>query len=79
MVEASTCPQVLAALDHAVARTNKAVSRAESIRQYRVVTTDFTEANGLLTPSMKVKRAEVMKAHADAIADIYSSTRKGPQ
>ena len=79
VVEASTCPQVLAALDRAVARTNKAVSRAESIRQYRVVTTDFTEANGLLTPSMKVKRAEVMKAHADAIADIYSSTRKGPQ
>ena len=79
VVEASTHPQVLAALDRAVARTNRAVSRAESIRTYRVLTNDFTEANGLLTPSLKVKRGPVMEAHADVIADIYSSTRKGPQ
>ena len=79
VVEASTHPQVLAALDRAVARTNRAVSRAESIRTFRVLTTDFTEANGLLTPSLKVKRGPVMEAHADVIADIYSSTRKGPQ
>ncbi|WP_084355688.1 long-chain fatty acid--CoA ligase [Actinomyces radicidentis] len=78
VVEASRNPQVLAALDRAIARTNRAVSRAESIRSYRVLTTDFTEANGLLTPSLKVKRGEVMKAHADAIADIYKTTRKGP-
>ena len=68
-----------AALDRAVARTNRAVSRAESIRTFRVLATDFTEANGLLTPSLKVKRGPVMEAHADVIADIYSSTRKGPQ
>ena len=79
VVEASTHPQVLAALDRAVARTNRAVSRAESIRAFRVLTTDFTEANGLLTPSLKVKRGPVMEAHAEVIADIYSSTRKGPQ
>lgn len=79
VVEASAHPQVLAALDRAVARTNRAVSRAESIRAFRVLTTDFTEANGLLTPSLKVKRGPVMEAHADVIADIYSSTRKGPQ
>lgn len=79
VIEASTHPQVLAALDRAVARTNRAVSRAESIRAFRVLTTDFTEANGLLTPSLKVKRAPVMEAHAEVIADIYSSTRKGPQ
>ena len=79
IVEASTHPQVLAALDRAVARTNRAVSRAESIRTFRVLTTDFTEANGLLTPSLKVKRGPVMEAHADVIAEIYSSTRKGPQ
>ena len=79
VVEASAHPQVLAALDRAVARTNRAVSRAESIRTFRVLTTDFTEANGLLTPSLKVKRGPVMEAHADVIAEIYSSTRKGPQ
>lgn len=78
VVEASRNPQVLAALDRAIARTNRAVSRAESIRAYRVLTTDFTEANGLLTPSLKVKRGEVMKTHADVIADIYKTTKKGP-
>ena len=78
VVEASAHPQVLAALDRAVARTNRAVSRAESIRSYRVLTTDFSEANGLLTPSLKVKRAEVMRVHADVIAEIYSGARKGP-
>jgi len=79
VVEASTDPRVLAALDRAVARTNRAVSRAESIRSFRVLTTDFTEANGLLTPSLKVKRGKVMKVHADTIADIYASKKKGPQ
>ena len=79
VVEASRHPQVLAALDRAVARANRAVSRAESIRAYRVLTTDFTEANGLLTPSLKVKRSAVMRVHADAVADIYASTRKGPK
>lgn len=78
VVEAATDPQVLAALDRAVARTNRAVSRAESIRSYRVLTTDFSEANGLLTPSLKVKRAEVMRVHAGVIAEIYSGSRKGP-
>ena len=44
-----------------------------------MLTTDFTEANGLLTPSLKVKRAAVMKVYADVVADIYSTTKKGPQ
>ncbi|MDO4899135.1 long-chain fatty acid--CoA ligase [Actinomyces sp.] len=79
VVEASSHPQVLAALDRAVARTNRAVSRAESIRTYRVLTADFTEANGLLTPSLKVKRSLVMDTYAEVVADIYSTTKKGPQ
>lgn len=79
VVQASTNPEVLAALDRAVARTNRAVSRAESIREYRVLTSDFTEANGLLTPSLKVKRNQVIKEYADTIADIYKTTKKGPQ
>ncbi|MBE6481240.1 MAG: long-chain fatty acid--CoA ligase [Actinomyces ruminicola] len=79
VIAASTHPQVLAALDRAVARTNRAVSRAESIRTYRVLTSDFTEANGLLTPSLKVKRNLVMETYAEVIAEIYSTTKKGPQ
>ena len=74
---ASTHPQVLESLDRAVARANEAVSRAESIRKIRVLTTDFTEANGYLTPSLKVKRAAVLKDFAPVIDELYVDTRPG--
>lgn len=64
---------VLAALDRAVERTNEAVSRAESIRKIRVLTTDFTEANGYLTPSLKVKRARVLRDFAAEVDELYST------
>ena len=61
---AAAHPQVREALDRAVDRANEAVSRAESIRKIDVLTTDFTEANGYLTPSLKVKRAAVLRDFA---------------
>ncbi|NLF04771.1 MAG: long-chain fatty acid--CoA ligase [Actinomycetales bacterium] len=70
--QAAVHPDVLAALDKAVERANEAVSRAESIRKIRVLTTDFTEANGFLTPSLKVKRNEVHKAYASEIEALYA-------
>ena len=69
--EAATNIEVLSALERAVDRANEHVSRAESIRKIRVLTTDFTEANGLLTPSLKVKRKAVLERYADVIDDIY--------
>ncbi|WP_415298431.1 AMP-dependent synthetase/ligase [Cellulosimicrobium sp. SJTW-1] len=64
---------VLAALDRAVAHANEAVSRAESIRKITVLTTDFTEQNGYLTPSLKVKRRLVIDDFADTIDTLYGS------
>lgn len=69
--EAATHPEVLQALNRAVERANESVSRAESIRKITVLDTDFTEANGFLTPSLKVKRQIVMKEFADVIDEIY--------
>ena len=69
--EAAEHPEVLAAMHRAAERANKAVSRAESIRKVRVLTTDFTEANGYLTPSLKVKRSLVLKDFADQVDAIY--------
>ncbi|SDC65231.1 long-chain acyl-CoA synthetase [Sanguibacter gelidistatuariae] len=69
---ASRSPEVLEALDRAVERTNEAVSRAESIRKIRVLTTDFTEENGYLTPSLKVKRSLVLKDFMPEIEQIYT-------
>ena len=69
--EAIVHPDVLAALNRAVERANQAVSRAESIRKIKVLATDFTEANEMLTPSMKVKRAVVHRVFEDEINEIY--------
>jgi long-chain acyl-CoA synthetase len=64
-------PDLRAELDAAVADANKAVSHAEAIKKYRVLTTDFTEENGMLTPSLKLKRAIVMKEFADEVDALY--------
>lgn len=69
--EAATNIEVLASLEKAVAQANEHVSRAESIRKIKVLTTDFTEANGLLTPSLKVKRKAAMERFAVQIDEIY--------
>ncbi|WP_265521423.1 AMP-dependent synthetase/ligase [Oerskovia flava] len=69
---ASEDPDVLAALDAAVTRANKAVSRAESIRKFSVLTTDFTIENGFLTPSLKVKRSEVLRSFEREVDAIYA-------
>ena len=68
-------PRVLQSLDAAVARTNEFVSRAESIRKIVVLPTDFTEANGYLTPSLKVRRALVLRDFAPQIDELYVDTR----
>ncbi|MBD7919393.1 long-chain fatty acid--CoA ligase [Cellulomonas sp. Sa3CUA2] len=77
VIAAAVHPQVLEALDRAVERANEAVSRAESIRKIAVLTTDFTEANGYLTPSLKVKRAAVLRDFAREVDGLYVDTRTG--
>lgn len=74
---AASHPQVLEALDRAVERANEAVSRAESIRKISVLTTDFTEANGYLTPSLKVKRAAVLRDFAPQVDALYGQALPG--
>ncbi len=70
--ELATDPDLLAELQEAVDDANKAVSRAESIRKFTVLPSDFTEAGGHLTPSLKVKRAVVAKDYAAEIEALYA-------
>jgi long-chain acyl-CoA synthetase len=65
-------PELIADLQAAVDDANKAVSRAESIRKFHVLATDFTEQDGYLTPSLKVRRNVVTKDFADEIGALYS-------
>ncbi|MDD7384380.1 MAG: AMP-dependent synthetase/ligase [Actinomycetaceae bacterium] len=69
--DAATNPAVLASLERGVQRANQVVSRAESIRKFRVLTTDFTISNGYMSPSLKVKRAAVLKNFAGEIEKLY--------
>lgn len=75
LAEAVTSPVILEHLDKAVERANQAVSRAESIRKYELLTKDFTIANGYLTPSLKVKRDLVLRDYQDAVERLYTDTR----
>ncbi len=66
-----TDTELLATIQAVVDEANRAVSKAESIRVFRILPGDFTEANGMLTPSLKVKRPVVAKEYADEITAIY--------
>lgn len=72
MSEVVRDPRMRADVQKAVDYANEAVSRAESIRAFTLVEGEFTEENGLLTPSLKVKRQAAQQAYAAEIAALYS-------
>ncbi|GAB96933.1 long-chain acyl-CoA synthetase [Kineosphaera limosa] len=72
--EAYDDPYVHEHLQQAIDRANKSVSRAESIREFRVLRTDFTEAGGYLTPSMKLKRPAIYRDFGDEIEALYANS-----
>ncbi|MFD5571043.1 AMP-dependent synthetase/ligase [Streptomyces cadmiisoli] len=65
-------PRMRAEVQKAVDHANQAVSRAESIRAFTLVEGDFTEDNGLLTPTLKVKRHAALAAYAREIEALYA-------
>jgi len=76
MDEARTNEVVHAEVQKAVDVANKAVSKAESIRKFTILAGDFTEDNGYLTPSLKLKRNIVMKDYAPEVEGLYSGPRE---
>ncbi|MFF4225272.1 AMP-dependent synthetase/ligase [Streptomyces sp. L500] len=64
-------PELLADVQKAVDDGNAAVSKAESVRKFRILPAQFTEASGHVTPSLKLKRNVVAKDFADEIEAIY--------
>ena len=55
----------------AVVAANTAVSQAESIRTFRILARPFTEEQGLLTPSLKLRRRAIERAYATEIDALY--------
>lgn len=72
--EASANPEVHAAIEKAVERVNRKVSKAESIRAFRIVPAELTEQNGYLSAKQSVKRHLIDQDFADVIDDIYASS-----
>nr|WP_281496925.1 long-chain fatty acid--CoA ligase [Ornithinimicrobium sp. F0845] len=70
--ELRTNEELLAAIQKAVDTANESVSKAESIRKFDLLEEDFTEENGYLTPSMKLKRNLVTKDLAEQIEALYA-------
>jgi long-chain acyl-CoA synthetase len=72
LAQLASDPDLIAELQAVVDEANEAVSKAESIRRFRVLATDFTEENGYLTPSLKLRRNMITKDYADQIEVLYS-------
>jgi long-chain acyl-CoA synthetase len=68
-------PEVSAEIRRAVMSANTAVSQAESIRTFRILTQQFTEERGLLTPSLKLKRRAIEQAYAREVEALYGARR----
>ncbi|MBW3663059.1 MAG: AMP-dependent synthetase/ligase [Actinobacteria bacterium] len=64
-------PELRADVQQAVDSANRAVSRAEAIKEFRIVPDDFTIEGGELTPTLKVKRRVVHDKYGNIIDDIY--------
>jgi long-chain acyl-CoA synthetase len=65
-------PDLRAEIQTAIDDGNKAVSKAESIRKFTILSEDWTEAGGQLTPSLKLKRNVVQSEQAEHIAALYA-------
>jgi long-chain acyl-CoA synthetase len=65
-------PVLIADVQRAVDDANKAVSRAESIRKFRILDSDFTQESGQLTVKLGIRRSVLLKDLAAEIEALYS-------
>ena len=71
LADLSKDPDLIAVIQSAVDEANKAVSRAESIRKFTILPTDFTIAGGHLTAKLSLKRHVIGKEFAAEIAALF--------
>jgi long-chain acyl-CoA synthetase len=60
----------------AIAGANSTVSRSESIRVFRILPEPFDLANGMLTPSMKLRRDTIVQRYAAEIEAMYATSAR---
>lgn len=57
---------------------NKELAPHEQIKLFRLVTDEWTPANGLLSPTLKLRRAPLMEKYKELIADIFGKEKPSP-
>ena len=67
-------PRLFESIQSAIDEANSAVSLAEAIKRFDILPTDFTEAGGELTPTLKLKRHVILKEYASAVDRLYDRT-----
>ncbi|MGQ0840668.1 AMP-dependent synthetase/ligase [Actinokineospora sp.] len=72
VTELAEDPDLLAEIQKAVDEGNAAVSKAESVRKFRVLDTEFSPETGHLTPSLKLKRRVIMKDFGAEVDSLFT-------
>ncbi len=72
LADAAKNDAVRAEVQRAIDIANKSVSRAESIRKFTILPTEWTEGSGHLTPKMSIKRNVILEDFAGEVEEIYA-------
>jgi long-chain acyl-CoA synthetase len=71
LAELRDSPELRSKIRSAINKANRAVSKAEQVKTFRILPRDFTEAGGELTPTLKVKRNVVAQRYAADVDALY--------
>jgi long-chain acyl-CoA synthetase len=69
----TTLPAVVSLVEKAVQDANATLASYETIKHFKILPEDFTIENGLLTPTMKMKRKAIVARYKDTIESLYSA------
>ncbi|MBA8816330.1 long-chain acyl-CoA synthetase [Microbacterium halimionae] len=73
LADAATNSKVRSEIQAAIDVANGHVSRAESIRKFTILDSEWTEATGHLTPKLSIKRNVIMSDFADEVEELYAA------
>jgi long-chain acyl-CoA synthetase len=65
-------------LEKAIARINSQLARYETIKRYAIAPEDFTIENGLLTPTLKIRRGPLYARYRETIDGLYATPELAP-
>ena len=73
--ELISLPQVNEKIRKVLEVYNKDLAPHEQVKQFRLVVDEWTQNNGLLSPTLKLRRAPLMEKYKDLVADIFGKDK----